>query len=247
MATGLQLNLNRVIGRTSPDTYLDAQGAANVWLNSNMLNANLATGTDNSKGSSVAGIGLYNTTSATNTSQDYAQSGSWSLRVVPNASATTVSIGSTTANATYAVAVQPNTTYTLSFYVRTAATYSNTVTLFAIPQQVFGTSLTAVSLTSTTSVSSTDWTKVSGQFTTSSNHNYLVLRATVTGTNLTNQNYYFDTFNIQPLIPDVTHRYDLLGALNAKAETTGLGLNAVCNILADTTNLDADGASEYFS
>lgn len=31
MATGLQLNLNRVIGRTRPDTYLDAQGAANVY------------------------------------------------------------------------------------------------------------------------------------------------------------------------------------------------------------------------
>lgn len=31
MASGLQLNLNRVIGRTNPSTFLDAQGAANVW------------------------------------------------------------------------------------------------------------------------------------------------------------------------------------------------------------------------
>ena len=40
---------------------------------------------------------------------------------------------------------------------------------------------------------------------------------------------------------------DLLGALNAKAGTDGLGLNAVCNALAGTSNLDADGASEYFT
>jgi hypothetical protein len=42
---------------------------------------------------------------------------------------------------------------------------------------------------------------------------------------------------------------DLLGALNAKAGTNGLGLNKVCQTLATTAgkNLDADGASEYFT
>lgn len=40
---------------------------------------------------------------------------------------------------------------------------------------------------------------------------------------------------------------DLLGALNAKAGTVGLGLNAVCDVLASTNFLDADGASESFS
>jgi hypothetical protein len=40
---------------------------------------------------------------------------------------------------------------------------------------------------------------------------------------------------------------DLLGALNYKAGTSGLGLNAVCNLLAGTTGLDSDGASEFFS
>jgi len=40
---------------------------------------------------------------------------------------------------------------------------------------------------------------------------------------------------------------DLLGALNYKAGTNGLGLNAVCNLLAGTSNLDSDGASEFFS
>jgi hypothetical protein len=40
---------------------------------------------------------------------------------------------------------------------------------------------------------------------------------------------------------------DLLGALNAKAGTVGLGLNAVCDVLASTNLLDADGASESFS
>jgi len=42
---------------------------------------------------------------------------------------------------------------------------------------------------------------------------------------------------------------DLLGALNYKAGTIGLGLNAVCKVLATGSgkNLDADGASEYFT
>jgi len=40
---------------------------------------------------------------------------------------------------------------------------------------------------------------------------------------------------------------DLLGALNSKAGTNGVGLNKVCNLLAGTDNLDADGASEFFS
>jgi hypothetical protein len=40
---------------------------------------------------------------------------------------------------------------------------------------------------------------------------------------------------------------DLLGALNYKAGTSGLGLNEVCNLLAGTTNLEADAASQYFS
>jgi len=40
---------------------------------------------------------------------------------------------------------------------------------------------------------------------------------------------------------------DLLGALNYKAGTSGLGLNAVCNVLAGTTNLDSDLAAQYFS
>ena len=40
---------------------------------------------------------------------------------------------------------------------------------------------------------------------------------------------------------------DLLGALNYKAGTSGLGLNAVCNLLAGTTGLDSDGAAEFFS
>lgn len=41
---------------------------------------------------------------------------------------------------------------------------------------------------------------------------------------------------------------DLLGALNAKAGTNGLGLNKVCQTLATIAGkkLDADGASEYF-
>lgn len=40
---------------------------------------------------------------------------------------------------------------------------------------------------------------------------------------------------------------DLIGALNYKAGTTGLGLNAVCNLLANTTNLDADSAARFFN
>ena len=44
-----------------------------------------------------------------------------------------------------------------------------------------------------------------------------------------------------------TTNLDLLGALNAKASTSGLGLNDVCNKIAGTTNLDAQGASEYFA
>ena len=37
MATGLQLNLNRVIGRTDKSTFLDAQGAANEWAGTTNL------------------------------------------------------------------------------------------------------------------------------------------------------------------------------------------------------------------
>jgi len=37
MATGLQLNLNRVIGKTDPSTFLDAQGAANVYASTTGL------------------------------------------------------------------------------------------------------------------------------------------------------------------------------------------------------------------
>jgi len=248
MATGLQLNLNRVIGNTmTGSTWLDAQGAANVWLNTNLLNNNLATGTDSSSGSTFAGIGLYNTTSTTTSSTDYAQSGNRSLKVVPNTGATSISIGSVAIVSASLVSVKPNTTYTLSFYARTAIALSNSVSLIAVPQEVAGTSLTAVTLTTTTAVSNTGWTKITGQFTTSSNHNYLVLRATVTAANLTGQNYYFDTFSIKQGTPDGSNYYDLLGALNAKAGTTGLGLNEVCNELAGTTNLDADAASEYFS
>lgn len=36
--------------------------------------------------------------------------------------------------------------------------------------------------------------------------------------------------------------FDALGALNTAAGTTGLGLNAVCNVIAGTTGLDAVGA-----
>jgi len=44
-----------------------------------------------------------------------------------------------------------------------------------------------------------------------------------------------------------TNGLDLLGALNAKAGTNGLGLNAVCDLLSSANNLDADGASEFFT
>jgi hypothetical protein len=37
MASGLQLNLNRVIGKTDPSTFLDAQGAANVYASTTNL------------------------------------------------------------------------------------------------------------------------------------------------------------------------------------------------------------------
>lgn len=54
MATGLQLNLNRVIGRTDPSTFLDAQGAANVWATTTNLDLVLAL---NVKAGTV-GLGL---------------------------------------------------------------------------------------------------------------------------------------------------------------------------------------------
>jgi len=244
MAKGLQLNLNRVIGKTDPKTFLDAQGAANVWLNTNLLNSNLASGTDVLAG--LTGVGVY-PNSLTTTSTDYAQSGNRSIKLVPDTNATSISVGSVTQANQYLVAVQPNTTYTLSFYARTAIALSNPVSLLAVPQEVAGTSLTAVTLTTTTAVSNTGWTKVIGQFTTSSNHNYLALRATVTGANLTGQNYYFDTFSLQEGSVASSSELDLVGALNTKAGTSGLGLNKVCNTLAGTTNLEADAASEYFA
>jgi len=252
MATGLQLNLNRVIGRTDPSTFLDAQGAANVWLNTNLLNSNLATGTDTL--GNLTSVGVYNGTApntyTTSSSFDYSQSPNKSIRVSPDVGALTIpsmSVGSVTQNNQYLVSVKPNTTYTLSFYSRTAIPLSNTVSLIAVPQQVAGTSLAPVTLTSTTAVSNTGWTKLIGQFTTSSNHNYLAIRATVTAPNLIGQTYYFDTFSLREGSADGTNNLALLGALNAKAGTTGLGLNAVCNVLAGTTNLDADAASELFS
>jgi len=245
MATGLQLNLNRVIGRTDPSTFLDKQGAAKIWAGTNLLNKNFATGTDDS-GGALTGIGLY-AGGTTSSSFEYANDGTRSIKIVPNASITTISISTPTNSALYTTSVKPNTKYFLSFFVRTAIPVSNTVALTVQPQQVLGTNLTGTTLSTSTAVSNNGWTKISGEFTTSSNHNYLVLRVNVTGANLTGQNYYFDTFSLQEGSADGTTNLDLVGALNVKAGTTGLGLNAVCNRLAGTTNLDADCASEYFS
>jgi len=245
MATGLQLNLNRVIGKTDPKTFLDAQGAANVWLNTNLLNSNLASGTDVLAG--LTGVGVYTSTATTTTSLEYAQAGNRSIKVVPNTGATSISIGTTITGATYTPVAKPNTTYTISLYVRTAIPATNPVFLIVSPQEVLGTSLGSTTIATSNTVSNNGWTKIMGQFTTESNHNYLTFRATVTAANLTGFNYYFDTFSLQEGAVDGTHNKDLVGALNEKAATDGLGLNAVCNRLAGTTNLEADAASEYFA
>jgi len=250
MATGLQLNLNRVIGRTDPSTFLDKQGAAKIWANVNLLNANLATGTDTLSGG-LTGIGVYTTSpSTTTTSNDYAQQGTRSIKLTPTTGITSISVGALLSDATYTPVVKPNTTYTLSVYYRTAIAISDPVSLVVTPREVLGTPLgIATTIATSTVVGNTGWTKLMGQFTTASNHNYLPFRATVTasGANLDGRNYYFDTFSLQEGSADGTTNLDLVGALNVKAGTTGLGLNAVCNRLAGTTNLDADRASEYFS
>jgi hypothetical protein len=54
MANGLQLNLNRVIGKTDPKTFLDAQGAANVWAGTSGLSL---VGALNKK-ANKSGVGL---------------------------------------------------------------------------------------------------------------------------------------------------------------------------------------------
>lgn len=247
MATGLQLNLNRVIGRTDPSTFLDAQGAANAWINTNLINDNLATGTDSSGGSTLTGVGIYSG-GTTTSSTDYAQSGSRSLKVVPNAGVTSISIGTVAISSIYVPVILPGRTYNLTVYARTAIALSNPVSLIAIPQEVLGTNLTPVTLTTTTAVSNGGWTKITGQFTAASNHNYLVLKVTVnaSGANLDGQNYYFDTFSIQQGTSDPANNLNLIGALNVKAGTVGAGLNKVCNIIAGTSNLDANKASEFF-
>lgn len=51
---GLQLNLNRVIGRTNPSTFLSAQGAANVWANTTGLDLLGAL----NNGAGTTGLGL---------------------------------------------------------------------------------------------------------------------------------------------------------------------------------------------
>jgi len=228
------------------DDITFAVGVADGNLNTNILNSNLATGTD-SAGGALTGIGIYS--GATTTSSfDYGYpTVGRSIKLAPNASVSSMSVGSTTSDATYTPAVKPSTTYTLSFYSRTAIALSNTVSLIAIPQDTLGTNLTPITLSSTTAVSNGGWTKITGQYTTSSTNNYLVLKATVSAANLTGQTYYFDNFTMQQTSPYATNAYDLLGALNVKAGTTGIGLNKTCNTIAGTTNLDAAGASEYFS
>ena len=54
MAYGLQLNLNRVIGKTNPKTFLAAQGAANVWAGTTGLSL---LGALNAK-ANTTGLGL---------------------------------------------------------------------------------------------------------------------------------------------------------------------------------------------
>jgi hypothetical protein len=240
--TGTGANGAIVLGT---DNVTFAVGVSDGYLNDNILNANLATGTDSS-GGLLTGVGIYSGgTTSSSTDYGYPTIGR-SLKIVPDTASTSISIGTTTSDATYTPAIKPNTTYTLSFYTRTAISLSNTVSLIAIPQQTLGSNLTAITIATTTAVSNGGWTKVTGQFTTSSNHNYLILKVTVTALSLTGQNYYFDNFSMQQTNLLSNSSNELLRSLNIKAGTNGLGLNAVCNVLAGTTNLDAVGASEYF-
>jgi hypothetical protein len=233
------------------DNITFAVSTAGIASSIELLNSNLVTGTDTLAG--LTGIGVYNGTSpnvyATTTSLEYSLSGNRSIKLTPDAGAVTITsmtVGTVGISSVYLPAIKPNTTYTLSFHTRTAVPLSNTVSLVAVPQATAGTSLTPITIASSTAISSDGWTKITGQFTTSSSHNYLVLRAVITGTNLVDQNYYFDNFSMKETTPVGDNFYDLLGALNIKAGTNGIGLNRVCNIIANTTNLDADGASEYF-
>lgn len=230
MASGLQLNLNRVIGRTDPSTFLDAQGAANAWTKIPPHGTVHAATTSTTSGAYVAGT----------TGADGGTGVGATITAPANAA---LVVDSRT------MAVGDRVLYWKNTDAKTNGIYTVTDAGSASTKWVITRAVDHNNGTNAGQVGKGDWVTIDIGPVNGGKTFYI----SNVGTGV-NGDIVIGTDNIvytEITAPVAPGNLDIIGALNFKLDPLLRPdeyeeLNGVCNELAGTTNLDADGASEFF-